>query len=162
MRAIPLFLLILAAGCHCTPPAGKYFDRGSPFNTISGFAYAIDAGQWGFAYDCLTASSRKLYSYTKFMIALRFNLEVPHLEVPIRDLILTADRQRYNLLTRGPRAALEVEYEHPNGTLIIQNIYLERESQSECIAAGRDEPVWLIDLERTFLNMQDLDISDFE
>ena len=93
--------LILGACCSAPPPAEKYFDLLIPFNTLSGFAYAIDAGQWRFAYDCLTPESKKLYSYTRFKFAMRFNVDVPvdpenpKVTVPIRDLIIGSDRYRY-------------------------------------------------------------------
>ncbi len=159
---IGLPLLILAHGCVCVPPAGEYFDRGDPFNTINAFTYAIDTKQWQYAYDCLTEKSKKLYTYTKFKFAMVFNREVPQLEIPIRDLILTAQRNRYRAHQTGHReATMKLWCELPNGDLLIPFIYLELESESQAKAAGREEPDWLIDLERTFQGLQGPDPSAY-
>jgi hypothetical protein len=163
--AVLLHLLILA-GCRTPPPpAGRYFDRLDPFDTLSAFAYAIDARQWSFAYDeCLTARSRKLFTFTRFKFAMLFNVDVPvaaddpSLQVPIRDLIIESRRQRYLAAWVDRRHVdMSVTYRLPDGNSLIEHLFLELETEAEARAAGHEEPRWLLDLDRTLLELQGVD-----
>ncbi len=124
---------IALAGCCATPAAAKYFDRGAPFDTVQGFAYAVRTGQWRFAYDCLTPRTKQLYTYTMFRIVLQFNRK------GIRDIIEAAERNRFRArLESGRLAKVPVRYTDAQDTTYDVDLYLERE--------GRE---WLIDLDRT-------------
>ena len=162
-RTASIAALLLGA-CCTTPPAERYFDRLDAFNTVNAFAYAVDTGQWAFAYDCLTPESKKLFTFTKFKLALRFNIKVPvdpenpKAEVPIRDLITGAERNRYRIQRNGRREAEAlVRYQVPKGPLLEEGIVLRRESEEEAKSHGREDPLWLIDLDRTVRGMQGLD-----
>jgi hypothetical protein len=146
-----LAILVLVAGCCSVPAAGRRFDLADPYDTVQAFAYAIRAAQWRFAYDCLTLQSKSRVNFTQFWFALKFNKEVPYVKVPIRDLVLGAERLRYRVMedpaTRS--AVMRVQYRLPDGRLLRPDIYLERESEEAARTEGRLEPAWLIDLERT-------------
>jgi len=142
------------------PSAAKYFDRGDPFDTLSGFAFAIDAKQWSFAYDCLTRESKGLITFTKFKFAMRFNVEVPELKVSIRSLILDAQRIRGLKRQGTTRAEIEVIYRLPNGNIFRPVIYFELEDPADAKAAGREDSLWLINLDKTIRDLGGADFSE--
>ena len=80
-------LLFVLAGC-CTPAplAEKYFDREDPLGAIKGFAYAVEAKQWDYAYESLTESTREEIGHLKFRAAIGF-LNDPIGDVSIHELI---------------------------------------------------------------------------
>ena len=148
--AAALALVLLAGGC-CShvPRAASYFDREDSLTTVNGFVYAIEVGDWEFAYQSITEESRKLITYTKFKWALRFNVEVPEIKVGIRDLIIDADRKRFRLIGSTREAEWVVPYRHPKGDILRLRIFIVKETLDQAKAAGRDEELWLIDFDET-------------
>jgi len=66
-------LLTLSAGCCVTPPpADKYFDRSSASDTLRFFQYAVETGQYQFAYQCLDSESRERVSEGSFEASIRW------------------------------------------------------------------------------------------
>jgi hypothetical protein len=152
--------VVIAGCCTSAPPAVRYFDRLEPFDTVNAFVYAIDSAQYDFAYDCLTEESRKLFTRSTFKFALRFNVDVPEVKIPIRDLIVGAERHRFDQERIDLRNQIVfLWYRFPNGNQLMPSIYLVRESEAAMEAAGRKEPMWFIDLDRTFRELAGTDLS---
>ncbi len=163
VSAAGVVVALAAGGCCHVPRADRYFDRGDAFITVNGFVYAIEIGEWGFAYDSLTERSKKLFTFSLFKLALRFNAEVPEIEVPIRDLIVGAERKRFRLEESPRRAEWEVIYAHPNGRDTLSfKIIIVKESLDEAKAAGREEQIWLIDFDETLRGLGVSDIGGAE
>lgn len=134
-------------GCRSAPPAERYFDRLEPFDTLGGFAYAVETSQWNFAYDCLTEESKKQFTFSKFRLALQFGAEVPELKKSLWDLIVRSQRSRHRYSRTGPTHVIyHVRYEDAEGEPGEVRIHLEHESPAD--EAGADRR-WRIDLERT-------------
>jgi hypothetical protein len=151
---------VIAGCCTPAPPAMKYFDRLEPFDTVNAFVYGIEAAQYDFAYDCLTEESKKLFTKSTFKFALRFNVNVPEVKIPIRDLIVGAQRYRFDQERIDRRNQVVILwYRFPNGNILMPSIYLVRESEEAMAAAGRKDPVWFIDLDRTFRELAGTDLS---
>jgi len=91
----PSICLLLATvglvSCCSYPRADKYFDRSfDAMDTLRMFQYAVETGQYGIAYECLTPSSRERVSPLKFEYAVRWgNLEELR-DIPVWDLITQA------------------------------------------------------------------------
>src|SRR5512137_311180 len=98
-RGLAVVAALLCAGlagcCATVPLAERYFDRQAPFDTVNGFAYAVETGQYDFAYDSMTEGSQEKITRTKFKIGLMINYEAPEVKIPVRDLIAGARRERY-------------------------------------------------------------------
>jgi len=144
-------LLLLASGCCSAPLAERYFDRQEPFDCLQGFAYAVEAKQYRFAYECLTPESRQRLSFTRFRLALRFNVKVPEVDVPIRTLIVDSERKRSLWQPFGEeKLAFVVEVKLSDKVDQEVPIFLRKETPAEAAAAGRTRPIiWLIDLDET-------------
>ena len=143
-------ILLLASGCSSAPLADRYFDRQDPFDTLQGFAYAVEAKQYRFAYDCLTPESRQRLSFTRFRLGLRFNVEVPGVGVPIRNLIVDSERKRTRWQPLpGDRIGFLVNVNLSPKVEMEVPIVLRQETPAEAAAAGREKPIWLIDLDET-------------
>jgi hypothetical protein len=88
-----LWSLFLAAGlggcCATLPVASKFFDHQHPEHTLNGFVYAVDTHQWGYAYECLSASSQEKIGLQKFKAILLW-YDDPVFEQPIFDIISNA------------------------------------------------------------------------
>lgn len=67
-------LALLLTGCCAVVPDGeKYFARNrSADETVRLFRYSVEAGQYGGAYRCLTASFREKHSEREFSLAVRY------------------------------------------------------------------------------------------
>jgi hypothetical protein len=152
--AVRLALVLGAGGC-CThvPRVTSYFDRGDPLTAVNGFVYAVEVGDWEFAYQSITEESKKLITATKFKWALRFNVEVPEIKAGIRDLITHADRKRFRLKRSSRDAEWVVPYRHPGGDILRLKIFIVKETMDQARAAGRDEEIWLIDFDATLRNL---------
>ncbi len=141
------WLYLSTCGCRSAPRAERYFDRLEPFDTLGGFAYAVETSQWNFAYDCLTEESKNQFTFSKFRLALQFGAEVPELKKSLWDLIVRSQRSRHRYSRLSPTHAIyHVRYEDAEGEPGEVRIHLERESAAG--EAGK-EPRWRIDLERT-------------
>jgi len=152
-HAAALFLIASSAGCASCPKAEKVFDRADPHNALAAFAYAVETGEYRYAYDTLTPKSRDLITFSKFRFALRWGLsaELPDVgEVSIRELIVESKRTRsMSFDERNPRSVV-LKVKIVRGTEEINApIYLEREPEAEAEAAERI-PIWRIDLKQTF------------
>ncbi len=93
-RAARIFapaLLALAVGACCVPAprAEKYFARDWPTSTLRGFVYAVEAHQWDFAYESLSAESREMIGPLRFEVGLRL-FDDPVLDVSVYDLVVSA------------------------------------------------------------------------
>jgi len=144
-----LLLAVLAAGCaHCPVPE-RIFDRADPHNALTAFAYAVETGDYRFAYDTLTPKSRELITFSKFRFALRWGLSAPELgNVSIRKLIVDSKRKRSQYRKDPRHVGVEVEY--LEGTEVIKAlIWLEREPEAEAETLERI-PIWRLDLKETF------------
>lgn len=85
--------ILVLAGCCSIPEAGRYFDLHDPWTTVNAFVYAVEAGQWDFAYSCLTDESQEAIEKTRFKLFLLFG-EHPDFGIPLQDIILEARRDR--------------------------------------------------------------------
>jgi hypothetical protein len=141
---------LIASGCCSAPLAERYFDRQEAFDSLQGFAYAVDAGQYRFAYESLTPESQKQISFSRFKLALRWNVNVPEVKVPIRDLVLKSERQRFRKIEDDSRhVRYEVQLDLPGEVSRAVHIFLEKETEAAAKEAGHEEPLWLIDLSMT-------------
>ena len=103
-------VLALAGCCVPAPGAEKYFDRENPLGALKGFAYAVEAEQWDYAYESLTEGTREEIGRLKFRVAIEF-LNDPIGDVSIYTLVtnvfawapLWEGRQnaRVRILSRG-------------------------------------------------------------
>ena len=76
-------LLVALAGCCVPAPrAEKYFDREDPLGALKGFAYAVEAEQWDYAYESLTEGTREEIGHLKFRVAIEFlNDPIGHVSI---------------------------------------------------------------------------------
>ncbi len=168
-RLLPLLcvwgLYYSTCGCRAAPRAERYFDRLDPYDTLSGFAYAVETSQWEFAFDCLTEDSKKHYTFSKFRLALQLGVEVPELKKSLWELIVKSQRSRhrYSRLA-ATRVVYHVRYEDAEGEPGEVKIHLERESADDDAkpADATKEPRWRIDLERTVREFGGGALSAFE
>jgi len=162
MAAVAAALTGLAAAGCCTPVilAGRYFDALDPFTAVNGFVYAVETGQYDFAYDLMSEDSKAALSRTKFKLGLMFNYKSDEVKIPIRDLILGAERYRFEVRQSDyNRATMVVWYRLPNGNAILPTLYLVLESEEEMKAAGRKRPIWRIAFEKTLRELAGVDFS---
>ncbi len=54
------------------PRAENYFHREEPLAALKGFAYAVEADQWDYAYQSLNESTREEIGPWKFRVAIEF------------------------------------------------------------------------------------------
>ena len=87
------------------PPAEKFFNRTSPLETLRGFVYAVDAHQWGYAYESLTSSSREEVGFIKFQVAILYLNEPVEGKVALFDLISNCIYRRTPAVPAGPDTA---------------------------------------------------------
>ena len=95
------------AGCCGVPPppAEKFFNRTSPLETLRGFVYAVDAHQWGYAYDSLTGSSREEVGFLKFQVAVLYLDDPVEGQVALFDLISNSIYRKTPARPAGPDMA---------------------------------------------------------
>jgi len=113
VRLAAIAIVSCAGACCVTPPpAGKFFDRKSCVGTFKGFVYGIDAEQWDYAFQSLSASSREEVGST-FRLRIAIKLRDPVFkQVTMYDLI--SDSVRHYGLAReegdheGARGMLRV------------------------------------------------------
>lgn len=113
-------VLALAGCCVPAPGAEKYFDRENPLGALKGFAYAVEAEQWDYAYQSLTEGTREEIGRLKFRVAIKF-LNDPIGDVSIYTLLtnvfrwapLWANRHhaRVRIVSSGTR---------PDGRLVVR------------------------------------------
>ena len=106
----------IGAGCCTVPETGKYFDRRTPMSALLGFAYAIEVGDWGWAFETLDRRSREEVG-SPFRLRMAAVLEEePEIGVSVRELITEAIR--YRLPPEFPPVP-------DPGTALIEIIYAE-------------------------------------
>ena len=114
-------VLALAGCCVPAPGAEKYFDRENPLGALKGFAYAVEAEQWDYAYQSLTEGTREEIGHWKFRVAMEF-LNDPIGDVSIYTLVtnvfawgapLSTDHHhaRVRIVSRGTQ---------PDGRLVVR------------------------------------------
>ncbi len=87
------------------PPAEKFFNRTSPLETLRGFVYAVDAHQWGYAYDSLNSSSREEVGFLKFQVAILYLNDPVEGKVALFDLISNSIYRKTPARPVGPDTA---------------------------------------------------------
>ena len=92
LRLISLLVMVsvtlgIAGCCSVAPRADKFFHRNSPEESIRMFRYAVEAGQWEFAYACLTTELQEQYSELELSLMVRFGSQQGK---NLRDLIENA------------------------------------------------------------------------
>src|SRR5690606_36238035 len=120
-RSALLCLSILAAGCGTSPPpADLVFARDDPERAFRGFVYAMETGDWDWAFETLDRESRKGFSWP-FWVKWGVLIEkVPEIDRPIYDVIV--ESVRYIVQTiRDPRA--------PNQAA-IEIVYMEKDAET--------------------------------
>ena len=150
--AVSLSLLVLT-GCRIpAPEAEKYFDREDPLSALKGFAYAVEAKQWDYAYESLTASTREEIGDLRFRAAISF-MNDPIGGVSIRQLITsvirwaplseTRNRALVRIVSKGRKGdgrlvvrALDVELLREDGEWRL-DLVATAESLARHAAAGR-------------------------
>jgi hypothetical protein len=128
---------VLAGCCTPAPLAEKYFDRDHPLGALKGFAYAIEAEQWDYAYESLTATTREEIGHLKFRVAIEF-LNDPIGDVSIHELITNVfawaplaesrDHALIRIVSRGRQ---------PDGRLLVRALDVE---------LAYEEEEWRLDL----------------
>ena len=95
------------SGCCGVPPplAEKFFNRTSPLETLRGFVYAVDAHQWGYAYDSLASSTREEVGYLKFQVAILYLNDPVEGQVALFDLISNSILRKTPARPVGPDMA---------------------------------------------------------
>ncbi len=148
--ALMLPILALLGGCRSCPLAERYFDLQTPYNTLNGFVYAVDAGQWDFAYTCVSSEDRETYDITPFEmeVGLNFIFKHPRWGIPLKRIILDAERSRaYEVAVSAEERKLHVFYAGTTDEGISIDlpiwIYLVRES------IDGSPPLWRIRFEKT-------------
>jgi hypothetical protein len=142
---IAVLAAVSSAGACCVapPPAEKFFDRKSIVGAFKGFVYGIDAEQWDYALESLSASSRaEVGSTFRLRIAIRLKDPVFR-EVAMYDLI--SDSVRHYGLPReegdheGARGLLRVapRVENRKGSLTAYTVDL---------VFVKEEGEWRLDL----------------
>jgi hypothetical protein len=124
------------------PPAEKFFDRTSPEATLKGFVYAVDAHQWGYAYESLSKSTRDEIGAVKFQVAIRY-LREPETDVPLFDLISNALelRRPEGSTSEVERVLVVISKGHDSGgTLVFVKVR---------IYFGLEDGEWRLDLMRS-------------
>ena len=137
---LPLCTVLLGslaqAGCCITPPpAGRYFDRTTPIDTVKMFQYSIDVEQYETAAACMTRKSREILPAERFWLA----LDRPIKELggaTLRELIIGSDR----FLT---------EMDDDRGEAVVT--MLNEDSEQRLYLKKVEE--WLIDLPRTLAEL---------
>ena len=105
-------LVSQAPGCCLSGSADldieKYYPRNGPLSAVAGTVLAVELGNWNYAFDSLSTSSREqVGSPTRLMIAVLL-LKDPHLGITARDLVTEAIRHRI-LVSRDDRAGIFTE-----------------------------------------------------
>ena len=70
--------LVVASCCTTLPRASKFFSRDTCKESLRGFVYAVDVGEWDYAFESLTLGSRE-----EIGSPLRFQIAVNYLKDPI-------------------------------------------------------------------------------
>ena len=146
----------MVCSCRVAPEARFYFNRAHPFQTVSGFVYAVRAGQWDFAYNSLSRATREDLSATKFYLAVQL-ISDPTTGVPIYDTIVEAQRDRSQLMPGRDAGHCSIFLYHsgttpPSGDADAAVATEIRELELDLTlepdeTSGR--PEWKIDLART-------------
>ncbi|MGE4603111.1 MAG: hypothetical protein AAEJ65_09425, partial [Planctomycetota bacterium] len=71
-------IVLVCGGCAHVPDVDRHFKLHNAYETVRYFRYAIDAGQYGAAYRCLSPESQQQISKLAFEAMLRF-VDVPEL-----------------------------------------------------------------------------------
>ena len=127
------------AGCCITPPpAGRYFDRTTPIDTVKMFQYSIEVAQYETAGACMTAKSREILPAERFWLAL---------DRPIKEL---GDATLRQLIVGSDRFLMDED----NGEDVAVVTLLNEESEQRLylIYLSTVEE-WLIDLQRTLAEL---------
>ena len=77
LAAVP-FALLITSCCTTPPKAAKFFSRETCRDSLRGFVYAVDVGEWDYAFESLTEGSRE-----EIGSPLRFQVAVTYLKDPI-------------------------------------------------------------------------------
>ena len=70
--------LVVASCCTTPPKASKFFSRSTCKEALRGFVYAVDVGEWDYAFESLASASRE-----EIGSPLRFQIAVNYLKDPI-------------------------------------------------------------------------------
>ena len=84
---ISLTLLACVGCCSVAPRADKFFHKKAPEESVRMFRYSVEAGQWDFAYGCLTTELQEQYSQLELSLMVRFGSQQGE---NLRDLIENA------------------------------------------------------------------------
>ena len=109
-RVIPVLLITCIAGCSTCPKASRYFDRLTPYDTVNGFVYAVETGQWEFVYDCISSEDRE-HDISELEIQVYISYFKDPFGIPIKDIILNAERDR---------GRVKIEYNKEKAFMILQ------------------------------------------
>jgi hypothetical protein len=144
-RLAVLAVASCAAGCCVAPPpAEKFFDRKSCVGAFKGFVYGVDAEQWEYAFESLSASSRAEIGST-----FRLRVAVKHLRDPVfRDVSmydLISDSVRHYGLPRE-----DGDHEGARGSLRVAPRVANRQGGITAYAVDlifvKEEREWRLDL----------------
>jgi hypothetical protein len=133
-------LTVGLASCATAPPAADYFDKRTPENVVDAFRYAIETNQRGFAFHCLTESSREDLSPSHFIL-LGWREEEG---VSYRDLVVRGQRGAREPID-GDRGTVYTFFDGDNDAGIPAYIFLDVHVERDP-ASG----LWFIDLLTTF------------
>ena len=123
-------------GCSITPPpAGRYFDRTTPIDTVKMFQYSIEVEQYKTAGACMTQKSREILPAERFWLAL---------DRPIKELGGATLRQ---LIIGSDRFLTELDPETGEAVVTMLN----EESEQRLYLKKVEE--WFIDLPRTLAEL---------
>lgn len=136
---------VWAAGCchSVIPDVEKYFDRTTSTSALLGFVYAVETGNWDYAFASLDSSSRKAIETPDRLDWAVYLGRDPDFDLPLRDVIVESIRWRSPPMPYDGRADVhiaEVVYVDPetDEELIFLDIYLVME-----------EGAWRVDLMTT-------------
>lgn len=147
--------LAVLAGCASgsPPPVELLFDRDDPESALLGCVYAMETGDWEWAFETLDQESREAIG-SPFWFKWGTMLEdVPDIGRPIYDVVVEAIRFRVRTVAMGEnRRAIEVFYMEPDP---VSGEYFPRLTVEVILVF--QEGGWRLDLLRTAsLNFGDL------
>ena len=96
LRLVAVFVAgVTLSSCLCPPRAprvDRYFHRSTPMSALLGFAYAIDANDWNYAFESLDAQAREAVE-TPFRLRIAVGFEDdPDTGLSVRETIIRSDR----------------------------------------------------------------------
>ena len=139
LAAIPCTLVI--ASCCTTPPkAGKFFSRDNCKESLRGFVYAVDVGEWDYAFESLTLGSRE-----EIGSPLRFQIAVNYLKDPIfKDISL------YKLISESVPNHGEEQRLGDRGSIIVTPFVKDEDGRITFFKVPllflREDEEWRLDL----------------